>query len=100
MDGPDRRINEEATVTYDKLAERVAKQIGCRPALVKDILFAVPDALAGLAAGEQVRTPLGTFSQTVREARQVKKPGGDGFSTVPAGRVVRLKPGVRLRSPA
>jgi len=84
-------------MTYDKLVARVADATGQSPETVRDILYAVPDALVTLVEGEQVRTPLGVFRLMRRHARPVIPPGGVVPMRVDAELVCKLRPGLRLR---
>ena len=84
-------------MTYAKLIAAVAAQTGKSPELVREILFVLPDALLRLKEGDQVRTPLGVFVASPRKERHVKMIKSEKFYKIPAGTVVRLKPGSRLR---
>ena len=64
---------------------------------VREILFALPDALMTLDPGDLVRTPLGVFTMKVRKARTVETPTTKEACQVTAQRIAKLSPGGRLR---
>jgi nucleoid DNA-binding protein len=85
-------------MTYKDLVTELGKRTGFSDYIIKDILFALPDALLALRAGDQVRTPLGVFRMMTRRGRFVTPPfPGSRAVAVPPERVIKLRPGIRLR---
>lgn len=85
-------------MTYSELVSRVASASNQSPQTVREVLFALPDALVLLNQGEMVRTPLGVFRMMVRRGRLVTPPmpGARPVAIPPEG-VIKLRPGSRLR---
>ena len=83
-------------MTYEEMATDVAKLTGYPVSIVKEVLWAVPDALVCMTEGDQVRTPLGVFSMNLRKGRPIRRPGGEP-AQVEEKLIVRLKPGLRLQ---
>ena len=86
-------------MTYSELAKRIAHQTGLTEEAVKDVLFALPDALIYFEEGKSCRTPLGMFRMTRRKGRRVNLPGTDEMATIEPILTVKLRPGPRLRKP-
>ena len=82
---------------YEELVDLIAEQSDQSPKAVREVLFALPDALVLLKEKEQVRLPFGVFRMTRRKARSVTIPTSDIEVDVPSLMVVKLKPGSRLR---
>lgn len=86
-------------MTYDSLVEHMSKDTGVAPDIIKDVLFALPNALIHLSRGDRVRTPVGVFRMTLRSPRMVKPPQGGDPMPVTKEFVVKLRPGQRIRVP-
>lgn len=85
-------------MTYKELVVRLARQTGLHSDVVKRVLVRLPEVLMDLPDGDEVRTPLGVFRMTRRKSRPIKCPDGTTQAIVPEVVVVKLKPGVNLRS--
>ena len=83
---------------YQTLVERVAELSGCPEEVVREILFALPSVLAEMALGDMVKTPLGVFRVIRTKARIITPPYGGSPVPTPSSLVVKLRPGIRLRS--
>jgi len=86
-------------MTYEKLVTQLSEMTGQPEEAVRNILFALPDALIKMDEKDVVRTPMGVFRMTKRASRKIKPPKGDQVVTVPEEMVVKLRAGKRLRKP-
>jgi nucleoid DNA-binding protein len=82
---------------YDHLIARIAKLSGYPESIVRDILWALPDALLHLPEGETVRTPLGRFRMVRKAGRAIKLPGSEKKAQMVERLQVRLEPNKRLK---
>lgn len=83
---------------YKDLVKQVSLKARVSPETVKQVLFALPDVLVSLKAGEMVRTPLGVFRSMIRAPRLVTPPALHAKPVrVGSEQVVKLKAGTRLR---
>lgn len=85
-------------MTYDKLVTRLVQLTGLHSDVVKKVLVYLPDALMTLPDGGNVRTPLGVFRMVERKPRMVRLPDGATEAEVSRKRIVKLRPGSRLKS--
>lgn len=85
-------------MTYDALVARLAQRTGLHSDVVKKVLWYFPDVLGELAVGGLVLTPLGAFRMTERQPRTTLLPDGKTVVAVSHQRIVKLRPGARLKS--
>ena len=83
-------------MTYDDLVTQIALATGLHSDVVKKVLYYFPEVLQGLSVDESVRTPLGVFRMTKRDARPIKLPNGTSHAVVQEKVVVRLKSGAQM----
>jgi len=84
-------------MNYDKLITDIAARSGLHSEAVRRVLHHLPDSLLQLKMGESVRTPFGAFRMTQSKGRTISLPIGNEKAVVPAKRVVKLRPGARLK---
>ena len=84
-------------MTYEELVAEVARRSGLTNDRVRAAINHLPDALLKLEEGDKVRTPLGVFIMMKTKERRVTMPDKETTATVPSRRVVKLRPGMRLR---
>lgn len=84
-------------MSYTELVRKIAVFSGCMPETVKDVLDAMPTALASLKEGDQVHTPLGKFEAVRRKGRWVDLPDRSKKAKVFEKITVKLRPNDRMK---
>jgi len=84
---------------YKTLLAKVARRSRQPVEVVRDVLWALPDALITLEEGDHVRTPLGSFRAAVRRSRTYVAPDSDEEVIRGPVILIKMRAGRRLRRP-
>ena len=91
--------SDPSTSTKKELVQRIAEQTGQTKSAVREVVQAFLDAIIhDLAQGKRLEfREFGIFETKHRDARTARNPHTNAPVEVPAQRVVKFKPGSRMR---